>query len=315
MISSFTPDGAITGILAGAVIGLVLGTLALGPWSEAVRRWPVAVVFLLRSLAYGIVFLIVPNAASALLHGSIEPFRNPTRVVTGTTLALSFGFGFALNFVMTVTRLLGPSTVLSFITGRYHRPRQEHRIVLFIDLVGSTKLAEMLGDEQFHGFLNRVFWDATDPVLQAGGEIYRYVGDEIIITWPASSAATAAAVACIFAIEDALARRSDDYLARYGVAPKFRAALHAGPLVAGEMGDVKREIVMLGDTMNTGARIENVCRVTGHDYIASAPAMPKPDALPPDVNAQSLGPVELRGKENVVELFALTRNAKTGAIA
>jgi adenylate cyclase len=119
----------------------------------------------------------------------------------------------------------------------------------------------------------------------------------------------------VFAIEDALARRRNEYLARYGTVPKFRAALHAGPLVVGEMGDVKREIVLLGDTMNTGARIENVCRVTGHDYIASAPAMPKLDALPPGVHAQSLGPVELRGKENVLELFALTRNAKTSSIA
>jgi adenylate cyclase len=304
--------------VAGAAIGLVLstlGTLELGPWSDAMRRWPVVVVFLVRTLVYALAFLIIPSVTSALIHGSLEPLRHPTQVVTGLTLALSFGFGFIVNLALTVTRLLGPSTVLSFITGRYHRPRQEHRIVLFLDLVGSTKLAEGLGDRQFHGFLNRVFWNATDPVLQAGGEIYRYVGDEIIVTWPARAASTGAAVECVFAIEDALARRRNEYLARYGTVPKFRAALHAGPLVVGEMGDVKREIVLLGDTMNTGARIENVCRVTGHDYIASAPAMPKLDALPPGVHAQSLGPVELRGKENVLELFALTRNAKMSSIA
>jgi adenylate cyclase len=65
--------------------------------------------------------------------------------------------------------------------------------------------------------------------------------------------------------------------------------------------------VLLGDTMNTTARIQGVCRTTGHDYIASAPAGPERSALPPGVYAQSLGPVELRGKENVIELFALTR--------
>ena len=306
------PDGVLTGIVAGAVIGVVLstlGVLTLGPWSEAARRWPISVVFLMRTLIYGLAFLIVPNLTSALLHGSLEPFRHPTRVVTGMTLALSFGFGFAINVALTVTRLLGPRTVASFITGRYHRPRVERTIVLFIDLIGSTKLAETLGDARFHSFLNQVFWDITDPVLEAGGEIYRYVGDEVIITWPAHPDAASNAIACIFAIEDALSARRDAYLQRYGAAPKFRAALHAGPLVVGEMGDVKREIVLLGDTMNTAARIENACRTTGHDYMASRPALPRPEAMPPGVSAESLGPMELRGKETVVDLFALTRLA------
>ncbi len=313
-VSSLTPDGVLIGIPAGAVIGFVLSTvgfLVVGPWGETVRRWPVAIVFVLRTLIYGVVFLFVPNAVSALVHGSFGPFRDPTGVVTLTTLALSFGFGFVINVVLTTMRLLGPRTVASFITGRYHRARQERRIVLFVDLMASTKLAEKLGDTQFHAFLNQVFWDITEPVLEAGGEIYRYVGDEVIMTWPDRTGAPAQAIACIFAIEDALSGRYDDYLSRYAATPKFRAALHAGPLVVGEMGDVKCEIVLLGDTMNTAARIENVCRTTGRDYIVSAPAMPEHTGLPPGVRAESLGPVELRGKENVIELFALTR--ATGA--
>ena len=92
VISSFTPDGTGTGIFTGGVIGFVLsslGLLMLGPWSDTLQRWPVAVVFLLRTLIYGFVFMLVPNAMSALVHGSLAPFRDPTRVVTGTTLALS----------------------------------------------------------------------------------------------------------------------------------------------------------------------------------------------------------------------------------
>ena len=316
VISSFTPDGTATGIFTGGVIGLVLATLGmlmLGPWSNALQRWPVAVVFLLRTLIYGIVFMLVPNAMSALVHGSLAPFRDPTRVVTGTTLGLSFAFAFCINFALTVTRLLGPRTMLSFITGRYYRPREEQRIVLFADLIGSTKLAEQFGDQKFHAFLNQVFWDMTEPVLEAGGEIDRYIGDELVVSWllpggaPAADSRRTAAIACIFAIEDALTARAERYRARFGTVPRFRAALHAGLLVVGEMGDVKREIVLLGDTMNTTARIENVCRSTGHDYIASAPAMPKPGALPPAVHAERLGPVELHGKAQVVDLFALTR--------
>jgi adenylate cyclase len=72
--------------------------------------------------------------------------------------------------------------------------------------------------------------DVTEPVLDAGGEIYCYLGDE----------------------------------------RRLRCGLHAGPLIVGEMGDIKREIVMLGDTMNTAARIEEACRTTGRDVSASS---------------------------------------------
>ncbi|MFZ0836350.1 MAG: adenylate/guanylate cyclase domain-containing protein [Xanthobacteraceae bacterium] len=315
-VSSFTPDGAATGIFTGAVIGFVLstlGSLMLGPWSRAVQHWPLGVVFLLRTLIYGIVFMLVPNAVSALVHGSLAPFQDPTRVMTGTTLALSFAFALCINFALTASRLLGPRTMMSFVTGRYYRPRAEHRIVLFADLIGSTKLGEQLGDQKFHAFLNQVFWDMTEPVLESGGEIDRYIGDEIVVSWllpedaPAGNDTRTAAIACVFAIEDALTARAEHYRARFGTVPRFRAALHAGPLVVGEMGDVKREIVLLGDTMNTTARIENACRTTGYDYIASAPAMPEPGALPAGVYAEKLGPVELRGKLQVVELFGLKR--------
>jgi adenylate cyclase len=315
-VSSFTPDGAGTGVFTGAIIGFVLstlGTLMLGPWSRALQHWPVGVVFLLRTLIYGIVFMLIPNAMSALVHGSLAPFRDPTRVMTGTTLALSFAFALCINFALTVSRLLGPRTMMSFITGRYYRPRAEHRIVLFADLIGSTKLGEQLGDEKFHAFLNQVFWDMTEPVLEAGGEIDRYIGDEIVVSWllpedaPGANDTRTAAIACVFAIEDALTARADHYRARFGTIPRFRAALHAGPLVVGEMGDVKREIVLLGDTMNTTSRIESVCRSSGYNYIASAPALPEPGALPMGVHAEKLGPVELRGKLQVVELFGLTR--------
>ncbi|HXN43676.1 MAG TPA: adenylate/guanylate cyclase domain-containing protein [Xanthobacteraceae bacterium] len=309
-VASLTGGEAITGILSGVMIALAISALEIllqGRWTEAVRRWPVAVVFLLRTALYGAAFFFMIHLANALASRSWAPLVHPTRLVSNTTVLVSFGFAFAVNLAIMLGRLLGPRILVSLLTGRYHRPREEQRIVLFMDLRGSTQAAEKLGDEQFHRFLNQVFWDVTDPVLEAGGEIYRYVGDEIIVTWPVRRGAIhAACIACVFAVEDALARRRDQYLAEFGIEPRLRSALHAGPLIVGEMGDVKREIVMLGDTMNTAARIEGICRTMQKDYIASAPAL-EFASLPAGVRAQSLGPVALRGKESGIELFALTR--------
>ena len=116
-----------------------------------------------------------------------------------------------------------------------------------------------------------------------------------------------ACIACAFEVEAAIARRRAHYLAEFGIEPRLRSALHAGLLIVGEMGDVKREIVMLGDTMNTAARIEGVCRAMQKNYIASAPALARA-AMPAGVRTESLGPVPLRGKESGIELFALTRD-------
>jgi len=53
-----------------------------------------------------------------------------------------------------------------------------------------------------------------------------------------------------------------------------------------------------------GSPDRNVCRTTGRDVIASAPLLQTVPLLPPGVRAESLGPIGLSGKENVIELFA-----------
>lgn len=308
---SFLNRGQIlTGIVSGILIALTISGLEIllqGPWAEAARRWPVAAVFLFRTAVYGAAFFVMVHLATALALWSWDPLLHPTRLVSNATILGSFGFAFGINLALMLGRLLGPRVVLSLLTGRYHRPREEQRLVLFMDLRGSTQAAEKLGDEQFHRFLNEVFCDVTDPILEAGGEIYRYVGDEIIVTWRVGARTMGSAcVECVFTVEDVLARRREHYRAEFGIEPRLRSALHAGPLIVGEMGDVKREIVMLGDTMNTAARIEGVCREMQKDYVASAPALAV-CPVPAGVRAESLGAVALRGKESGLELFALTR--------
>ncbi len=67
--------------------------------------------------------------------------------------------------------------------GRYHRPRAEERFFLFIDIVGSTPVAEKLGALSVHRYLDRIFQAASDPVDDYRGEVYQYVGDEMVVTW------------------------------------------------------------------------------------------------------------------------------------
>jgi adenylate cyclase len=310
--AQFGPTGLnmAVGILVGALNGLAISALEIflqGPGAATLRRLPLVAVLAMRTLLYGAVFLGTGEAAVALVAG-VAPALLRSGMTMRPSLPFSLAVALAFNFVFVLSGLLGPRILVALVTGRYRRPRSEQRIVLFLDLFGSTGLAERLGDEAFHRFLNQVFFDISDPVLAAGGEIYRYIGDEIIVTWPlARGARNAGCIACFFAIDDALARRREAYSRAFGTEPRLRGALHAGPVVVGEMGDVKREIVMLGDTMNTASRIEEVCRTTGRDCIASEAVLGAVGHLPPGVRAEALGETALRGKEGDVRLFALLR--------
>src|SRR5258708_24012431 len=115
-------------------------------------------------------------------------------------------------------------------------------------------------------------------------------------------------IAACFAAIDQLARRAPDYRREFGAAVTVRAGLHCGPVVTGEMGSVKKEIVFLGDTVNTTARIQEMCRQTGDRVLASADLIDHLE-LPPGVAKRSLGGMGIRGKKNDVALYALTRPA------
>jgi len=296
--------------VTGASSGFALCTLEIFLQNAAaatLRRLPVVVGLALRTVAYGAVF-VAAAAIAAALSGLVMPEGSARGMLLRPSPSFSIAVALAFNFVFTLRGLFGGRTLLALVTGRYHRPRVEARIVLFLDLHESTPIVERLGDIDFHRFLNRVFYDINDPVIEAGGEIYRYVGDEIIVTWPlARGARDGACLVCLFAIADALALRRGDYRSAFGAEPRLRGALHAGPLVVGEMGDMKREIVMLGDTMNTASRIEDACRATGSDAIASEAVLRAIGTLPPGIAATRLEAMPLRGKTGAVALFALRR--------
>jgi len=301
------------GMLTGAVIGGVLTSLEIfladTPLAASLRRLPFLADVTIKTLVYLAVILFALTLGAWAL-----PFPGELGLRSQDVLfSLAASFVFALIFG--VNKLLGQNVLLNFITGRYHRPRLEERILLFIDMEGSTGLAERLGPLVFHRLLNRFVADLTEPIVAARGEIYSYVGDELIATWKLDQGiAQARCVTACFEAFDALVRKAAEYRREFGAAVNFRAGLHCGPLVTGEMGSVKTEIVFLGDTVNTAARIQDFCRQTGDRVLASADLIDRLE-LPPGVAKRSLGDLRLRGKGADLALYALTKAAASQAEA
>ena len=298
--------GLVRGAFTGALIAAVVTSLRIfvleAPDSRLARAsFPVSVA--VRALLYLTIFL-----AAIAVGQFLVPNHPPARPVSISRDDILFCFGatFVVSFLFEMNSLLGQNALWSFATGRYYRPQVEERVFLIMDMKGSTAAAERLGEVDFHRLLNRLVTDLSRPIVLRDGQIYRYVGDEMIATWPlARGIRDATCVRACFAALARLAADGPDYERAFGTTVQLRAALHCGPVVVGEMGSVRKEIALLGDTLNTAARLVDACRDSGEAVIASADLLDRL-VLPPGVAARSLGPIRLRGKEQPMELRALT---------
>lgn len=300
------PRGALTGALIGGTISGFELAINAGPVAARVRTLPLAVLFAIRTVAYVAAIAAGEMLARQAFIGTVAGAAPAFDRQFVNTMAFSIPGAMLFNLVFVMIQMLGPSTLGNLVTGRYHRPREEERIFMFVDIAASTGIAERIGNLRFHALLSRFFADLTTPVVENGGTIYRYVGDEMIVTWPMADAARNARPIRAYAqMRTLLARQRPAYEAAFGLAPEFRVALHAGPVVTGEMGSWKREITFLGDVVNSTARIEAACRETGRQALVSKDLV---DRLTPPAGGPKLvpiGPVALRGRRAEIELFAI----------
>jgi adenylate cyclase len=305
--------GTVTAILGGALTGTIISAIVAGlevfgfdrVWAMPVRRMPFLAFFVLRTAGYLAAILfgvaIGPWLAETLILGRGEI------AINGEALLYSISVSIVVNLAFAINQLLGQKVLWNFVAGRYLRPRVEERVLLFVDMASSTQIAERLGEVRFLDFLNRFVADVADAMLAERGEIHKYVGDEVIATWPlAAGIKDARCIRACFGALDRLAAEAAGYERDFGVSANLRAALHCGPVVRGELGTVKMEIALLGDTVNTTARIQQACRELGHPVLASAALIERIRVMPSDIASRPLGPVALRGKENAVELYALS---------
>jgi adenylate cyclase len=177
---------------------------------------------------------------------------------------------------------------------------------MFLDLRSSTSIAEKLGEGHYFNFLKDVFLHATPSILNSKGEIYQYVGDEIVISWKTyKGTENANCIQCFFNIQNSLNERSDYYNEKYGVVPEFKAGLHYGYVMAGEIGVVKREIAFFGDVLNTKSRIQSKCNELGVSILLSEFLLDKLNLSPGIFTPKLMGDIVLRGKEQSLSLYTL----------
>lgn len=261
----------------------------------------------IRSAIYAAI--IVPTQFFQLGSVLIGQTIAPSAKAFWIAVIYSAVFAVLANLVLGITNIIGPRSFLNFITGRYHTPVEEKRFVLFVDIAGSTGLAERLGSLGIHRLLDHTFRLLTLSVVDYRGEVLNYVGDEVIVTWPQHSGAVdCRPLRCFVAMRDELSRASRQLEQEFGIVPRIRGSLHFGPVIVGEIGDIKRAIVFNGDVMNTAARLEELsCGVEG-GFLISRAAMERFNSVPPFA-VRDLGRLPIRGRTDGVDVVGLDRPA------
>jgi adenylate cyclase len=303
----------------GLLLGIITAVIELAVLPSIVRRMNFLAALFIRIVGYilitipvvyyGLVIeeMYLRNVSySALLADPGFTLIGP-RLVQLVTVASTIS-ALSISFIRLVGKKFGHGVLLQYVLGKYHKPRDEERIFMFLDLRSSTRIAEQLDHKQYHNFLNDIFYDISEPILEYRGEIYQYVGDEVVITWPIETGIEQErCIRCFFAINALLERRNPLYMKKYGVEAKMKAGVHCGRVTTGEIGDLKTEIVYHGDIVNTTSRIQEMCNKLRANLLVSGELMQRCHLNNDKFIIEGGGTLKLRGKEKVIEVYSLIR--------
>lgn len=259
--------GVWTGILEEFLFGrrfrsLTVPLQLLGK-AVAVNLFTVAVLALawLTSEGWATMMLERLNVPMVAFVHDTGIYRFALQVVGITSVAI---------LVVQVEEFLGRRFFLGFVLGWYDQPRYSERVVLSIDLKGSSAINERLGDMLYFRFLNTTHSLMTDSVLRHDAEILKYIGDEVIFTWPMRSGTRHFnCLGLFFDIQARIALQREEMMREFGVVPHFRGGLHGGKVITARVGHIKRMIDFSGDVMNQTSRLQALAKSLEVDLVVS----------------------------------------------
>ncbi len=308
-------DALIFNLFAGC-FGGILGALAFVMINRRYRSRPyykglIAASFLFICIVSTIT-LITALIPTFIQYGTVLSAEAKTEFYTLISDRLHLKNTLFWAIVATITMFgiqisdkFGPGNLSKMVRGTYHTALHESRIFMFLDLKDSTTIAEQLGEAKYHSFLKEIFADITEAILETKANIYQYVGDEIVVSWPMSDPNSFAYFVRCFVQIQSILRALSKYNETYGAQPIFKAGAHGGKVIAGEIGIIKREITYSGDVLNTTARIQSQCNALQSLFLVSKWLYDKiPPEVMPDGNIPK-GPIALKGKEQPIELYSL----------
>ncbi|XVQ85988.1 AAA family ATPase [Microbispora siamensis] len=182
------------------------------------------------------------------------------------------------------------------------RPARRNVVVVFIDLVGSTELAERLDPELLRDVLDRYYQACTSGIKEHGGVVEKYIGDAIMAAFGIPASREDDALRAVRAAHAALQRvreLSDGLAPTHGIRLDVHCGVSAGEAVV--IATAGADLRVIGDTVNTAARLQSVAGVgeilVGDEVARMVRAQARLEPVPP---------LTLKGKSNPVRAWRVT---------
>jgi adenylate cyclase len=307
----------IAGILVTIMGAAVLGSLEVLFFSRLLRKQPLGLTITIKTIVYLAFILIFVSAARIYLSSEelgksmfsadvLDPhleFLFSGRVVM-TVIFWAIACMSAM-FILHVSDKFGQGVLLNFILGKYHHPKEEKRIFMFMDLKSSTTYAEKLGHIKYSELIQDCFFDLTDVVANNDANIYQYVGDEVVLSWDFDNGLkNNNCINIYYQYMKVIGNRSEYYDNKYGMVPEFKAGVSSGFATVAEVGELKKELAYHGDVLNTASRIQGVCNKYNKSLLISE-ELEKYLELGSNYKKELIGSIELRGKLKPVNIYSV----------
>jgi adenylate cyclase len=314
--------------LAVAIIGTIFPSTAIASFeilyfNKLLSRKPFGITLLIKTSFYLISIFIFSSIAkisayslnfsksifhTEVIDSFVRYLSNPGLIMMMVFWGLAVMSGL---FILQINDKLGQGVLINYLLGKYHHPKEEIRIFMFLDLKSSTAYAEEHGHLKYSQLLQDCFYDLTDVVIKRDASVYQYVGDEVVLTWDLKKGIKDNnCLNTFFDFDKVLKKKRDYYKENYGTIPEFKAGLHYGEAIITEIGGAKKEIAYHGDTLNTTSRIQASCNELKNCFLISADLLSilHDKELDEKYIIESKGIAKLKGKKYVVGLFSVEEN-------
>jgi adenylate cyclase len=299
-------------LILGLSIGIPFGIMDTVLDSNSIRHWSYWKIIVIKSFAqvmlavFSLWMLVLANNRIDQSELSLISFIfSETSLLWMLYTAI---VSFLIYFLQVVKSKIGNRVLINLILGKYHSPRIETRIFMFLDMKDSTTHAENLGHVLFSSLIQDSMKDLTRAIIEHKVEIYQYVGDEAVLTWGLRQGfENLNCLHVYFTFQNSLMSKKEYYENKYGFVPFFKAGVHLGDVTVSEVGVIKREIAYHSDVLNTAARIQGKCNEFEAELLIS-------EELKDNLGDQKyfqfahIGGISLKGKQQLVNIYKVNLN-------
>ena len=316
-ITSFSDQQEALWLLLWSVLGTAAGIWIRSPWRLAFLALGGVLVLGLSgygALLYGWWIPVVPPVLAWGLSGPLVLTYVSAQERTQRSVLMRL---FAQSVSPEVAETLWQQRE-QFLAGSRPHPQRLTATVLFTDLEGFTSVSECLGEQALVDWLETYLDIMSQQVMAHRGVINKYMGDAIMALFgvpiPHTSEAEISqdavhAVQCALAMQRELIQLNRRWQDLQQPTIRMRVGIYTGPLVAGTVGSAERlEYTVLGDTVNTAARLESYGKETFSAEVIDSPCRILIGAttlqyLGQQFQTQYVGEVHLKGKAQTTTVY------------